>query len=90
MRGKLCIKTWSSTQRAVALSSAEAKFYAMIEAVVRSKCVLSVAKEVGFLMTDKVQLFTDSGAATSSVSRTGLGRMKHLEIRTRGFNGRSA
>ena len=32
-------------------------------------------------MTDEVQLFTDSSAAKSSVSRTGLGRMKHLEIR---------
>ena len=81
MLGKHCIKTWSSTQGAVALSSAEAEFYAMIEAVIRSKGVLSIMKELGFMITEKVQLFTDSSAAKSFVSRTGLGRMKHLEIR---------
>ena len=38
-------------------------------------------KELGFLVTDRIQLFTDSSAAKSFVSTTGLGRMKHLEIR---------
>ena len=36
MFGEHCIKTWSATQGAVALSSAEAEFYAMIEAVTRA------------------------------------------------------
>jgi hypothetical protein len=35
--GSHCIKTWSSTQRAFALSSAEAEFYGMIEGVTRAK-----------------------------------------------------
>ena len=81
MLGKHCLKTWSSTQGAVALSSAEAEFYAMIEATVRAKGVLTVMKELGFLVTDRIQLFTDSSAAKSFVSRRGLGKMKHLEIR---------
>ena len=81
MLGKHCIKTWSSTQGAVALSSAEAEFYAMIEAVVRAKGLLSTMKEVGFVMAEKIQLYTDSSAAKSFVSRRGLGKMKHLEIR---------
>ena len=42
MVGGHCIKTWSSTQGAVALSSAEAEFYAMIEAVIRGKGVVSI------------------------------------------------
>ena len=73
MLGKHCIKTWSSTQGAVALSSAEAEFYAMIEATVRSKGMLSTMKEIGLRMTDKVQLYTDSSASKSVVSRRGLG-----------------
>ena len=81
MLGKHCIKTWSSTQGAVALSSAEAEFYAMIEAVVRAKGVLNVMKEIGFVIAESIQLFTDSSAAKSFVSRRGLGKMKHLEIR---------
>ena len=81
MLGRHCIKTWSSTQGAVALSSAEAEFYAMIEAVIRGKGILSLMQEIGFVVTERIQLFTDSSAAKSFVSRTGLGRMKHLEIR---------
>lgn len=81
MLGKHCVKTWSSIQGAVAFSSAEAEFYAMIEAVIRSKGLLSTMKEVGFRMADRVQLYTDSSAAKSFVSRRGLGKMKHLEIR---------
>ena len=81
MLGKHCIKTWSSTQGAVALSSAEAEFYAMIEAVIRGKGILNIMLEMGFEITERIQLFTDSSAAKSFVSRTGLGRMKHLEIR---------
>ena len=81
MLGNHCIKTWSSTQGAVALSSAEAEFYAMIEAVIRAKGVLNVMKEIGFKVAAHVQLFTDSSAAKSFVSRRGLGKMRHLEIR---------
>ena len=81
MIGKHCIKTWSSSQGAVALSSAEAEFYAMIEAVIRAKGVLSIISEVGITLSSKIQLFTDSSAAKSFVSRKGLGKMKHLEIR---------
>ena len=81
MLGKHCIKTWSSTQGAVALSSAEAEFYAMIEAVIRAKGVSHVMVELGFDVQQELQLHTDSSAAKSFVSRKGLGKMKHLEIR---------
>ena len=53
----------------------------MIEAVIRGKGILNIMLEMGFSITERIQLFTDSSAAKSFVSRTGLGRMKHLEIR---------
>ena len=81
MIGKHCVKTWSTSQGAVALSSAEAEFYAMIEAVIRAKEVINVMIELGFEVQHELQLHTDSSAATSFVSRKGLGEMKHLEIR---------
>ena len=81
MIGKHCIKTWSTSQGAVALSSAEAEFYAMIEAVIRAKGVSHVMVELGFEVEQELQLYTDSSAAKSFVSRKGLGKMKHLEIR---------
>ena len=48
MVGKHCVKTRSSTQGAIALSSAEAEFYAMIEAVIRAKGVVNTMIELGF------------------------------------------
>ena len=40
-------KAWSSTQGAVALSSAEAEFYAMIDGAQKGKWMRTVAKEMG-------------------------------------------
>ena len=48
MMGGHCIKTWSATQGAYALSSAEAELYAMVEGVTRAKGLRSLAKELGF------------------------------------------
>ncbi len=77
-----CIKTWSVTQGAYALSSAEAEFYAMIEAVQRAKGLRNLAVEVGFTdLENIVHIGTDSSAAKSFVSRRGLGHMRHIEIR---------
>ena len=80
--GNHCIKTWSCTQGAYALSSAEAEFYAMIEGTTRAKGLHTLARELGFVdLANVVKLGTDSSAAKSFVSRRGLGRMRHLEIR---------
>lgn len=80
--GGQCIKTWSCTQGAFALSSAEAEFYAMIEAVVSSKGLVSLAGELGFKkMSNVIVLGMDTSAAKSFVCRRGLGNMRHIEIR---------
>ena len=82
MLGDHCIKTWSVSQGAFALSSAEAEFYGMIEGVTRAKGLLSLAMELGFKdLSNVVHLGTDSSAAKSLVSRRGLGQMRHIEIR---------
>ena len=82
MIGDHCIKTWSAAQGAYALSSAEAEFYAMIEAVARAKALRNLAVELGFIgLSNIVHLGTDSSAAKSFVNRRGLGKMRHLEIR---------
>ena len=82
MIGNHCIKTWSATQGAYALSSAEAELYAMIEGVTRAKGLRSLAEELGFSnLSNAIKLGTDSSAAKSFVCRRGLGKMRHLEIR---------
>ena len=82
MLGSHCIRAWSSIQGAVALNSAEAEFYAMVEGALRGKGLVSLARELGFCdVTHTLKVLTDSSAAKSFVSRRGLGRMKHIEIR---------
>lgn len=82
MLGGHSIKTWSASQAATALSSAEADIYAMIETVLRAKGLLSLASELGFeALPDVVRIGTDSSAAKSLVSRRGFGKMSRLEIR---------
>ena len=82
LMGRHCIKTWSTTQGAVALSSAEAEFYALVEAVLRAKGLITVATELGFTrLRTEVKAATDSSAAKSFLNRRGLGKMKHIEIR---------
>ena len=82
MIGGHLIKSYSSTQKTIALSSAEAEFYAMVEGVTRAKGLRSVAVELGFDdISDVVHLSTDSEAAKQFVNRRGLGRMKHLQIK---------
>ena len=79
--GQHCVKTWSSTQGAIALSSAEAEFYALIDGVLRAKWANTVLRELGCPVSPVARVFTDSAAAKSFVSRRGLGKMRHLEIR---------
>ena len=81
MLGQHCIRTWSSTQGAIALSSAEAEFYALIDAVLRAKWAQSVLSELGAVVSPVAEACTDSSAAKSFVSRRGLGKMRHLELR---------
>ena len=81
MLGQHCLRTWSSTQGAIALSSAEAEFYALIDAVLRAKWAQSVLSELGVPVSSVAEAWTDSSAAKSFVSRRGLGKMRHLELR---------
>ena len=82
MVGDHLIKSWSATQQAYALSSVEAEFYAMLEAVTRGKGLVTLAAELGFGgLSSVIRLGTDSSAAKSFVCRRGLGRMRHLDIR---------
>jgi hypothetical protein len=50
------LKTWSSTQAAVALSNAKAEYYAMVEAATRSFGLQSMLSELGIEVRGPIQL----------------------------------
>ena len=97
MLGEHCMKTWSSTQDPLALTSCEAEYYAMVEGVMevaaetlgavvegatRAIGIQTAAKELGVEANDVViEVATDSSSAKSFASRRGSGRVRHIEVK---------
>ena len=77
--GSHALKSWSSTQATIAMSSAEAEFYALVEGAARGIGLQSLMREFGIETKDV--LATDSSAAKSFSSQRGLGRMRHIEVK---------
>ena len=80
MIGRHCIRTWSSTQPSVTLSSGEAEFYGLVKAAGAGLGHQSLMRDVGVDLP--VCTWTDSSAAIGIASRSGLGRLRHLETHT--------
>jgi hypothetical protein len=79
--GSHCLRTWSSTQAPIALSSAEAEYYAMVEAATRTLGLRSMLGELGIGLSGGIELWSDSSAARCFAARKGVGKMRHLEVR---------
>ena len=77
--GGSVLKSWSSTQKTVATSSGEAEFYALTKAAAEGLGVQSVAADLGYPLD--LRIWVDSTAARAVASRTGLGKVRHLEVR---------
>ena len=78
MLGSHPLKTWSSTQDVVALSSGEAEFYAIVKGASQGFGMSSMFKDFGIDLS--VSINTDASAARSIGMRKGLGRMRHIEV----------
>ena len=70
MIGMHCIRTWSSTQPSVTLSSGEAEFYGLVKAAGAGLGHQSLMKDVGVELP--VSVWTDSSAALGIASRSGV------------------
>ena len=73
-----CIKTWSTTQAVVALSSAEAELYALTKGASQALGAISLFGDFGEDMEGMVH--TDASAALGIVKRQGLGKLRHLRV----------
>ena len=65
------IKSWSSTQGVIALSSGEAEYYALVKGGSIGLGIQSIMQDLG--VQASVVMFTDSSAALGTASRMGLG-----------------
>ena len=80
MIGSHCIRTWSSTQASVTLSSGEAEYYGLVKAAGAGLGHQSLMDDLGLHLP--VRVWTDSSAALGIASRSGLGKLRHLETHT--------
>ena len=80
MLGRHTLKTWSSTQPSVTLSSGEAEFYGVVKASGAALGHQSLLRDLDHDLP--VRVWTDSSAALGICSRSGLGKLRHLETHT--------
>ena len=80
MIGRHVIRTWSSTQPSVTLSSGEAEFYGLVKAAGAGFGHQSIMVDFGLKVP--VRVWTDSSAAIGISTRSGLGKLRHLETHT--------
>ena len=79
MLGKHTIKHWSTTQATIALSSGEAEYASLVKAGSNLLGVKSMMGDLG-IRDVPLHLHSDSAAAIGIASRTGLGKLRHLEV----------
>ena len=78
MRGGHHLKSWSTTQKTVTLSSAEAELAACVKASAEAIGVAQMVGEMGRGITGEV--FVDSSAALAVVNRKGNGKLRHVRV----------
>ncbi len=76
--GKHCIKSWSTTQAVIALSSGEAEYYGVVKGGSVLLGAISMAKDLGVELKGRV--YTDSSTAKGIASRRGLGKTRHIHV----------
>ena len=80
LMGRHALKSWSSTQASVALSSGEAEFNGVVRGSGIGLGMQSLLKDLGHELP--VRVWTDSSAAIGVCTRQGLGKLRHLDTHT--------
>ena len=80
MIGAHCIRTYSSTQATVSLSSGEAEYYGLVKGAAAGLGHQAIMSDYGADLP--VRLWTDSSAALGIAKRSGLGKIRHLATHT--------
>jgi hypothetical protein len=78
--GRHTIKTWSSTQTSIALSSGEAEFNGVVRGSGVGLGYQSLLRDLGLEIP--LRVWTDSSAAVGICNRQGLGGVRHLDTHT--------
>ena len=80
MVGGHTLRTASSTQSVIAMSSGESEFYGLVKAASALIGFGSLARDWG--LDVKLRLWADSSSAIGTASRRGAGKIKHIHTQT--------
>ena len=80
MIGKHLVKSWSSTQGPISLSSGEAEFYGVVKASGVALGYQALLRDLGVQLP--LRVWTDSSATMGICSRQGLGKLRHVDTRS--------
>ena len=78
LHGSHSIKHWSETQVTVCLSSGEAELRGIGHGLAEALGTQSIARDLG--LNWEVHLHSDATAAIGIARRTGMGRIRHLDV----------
>ena len=78
MVGMHTIKTWSTTQAVVAMSSGEAELYSLTKGAAQCLGAISLGRDLGVHFNGLVH--TDANAALGIIQREGLGKLRHIRV----------
>ena len=78
MHGGHTLKSWSSAQHCIAMSSGEAELYALTNAAAQVKGLMSLLSDFGQDVQGRV--CTDATAAIGMAWRRGLGKARHKDV----------
>ena len=78
MLGDHPIKSWSSTQSVIALSTGEAELYAINKTAASGLGVQSILHDLGIHID--ICVFTDATSGKAMASRRGLGKVRHIAV----------
>ena len=78
MMGGHLIKSWSSTQKSLSLSSGEAELYAIVKGIGTGLGMQQYMQDLG--ASAELRIHTDSSAAQGICKRVGLGTQRHIAV----------
>ena len=78
LSGKYLVRGWSSTQKVIAISSGEAEYYGMVRGGAEGFGTQSILMDMH--VKCELKLHEDSSAAKGIAERSGLGKIRHIEV----------
>ena len=82
MFGNHVIKTWSTTQAVIALSSGETEYYSLVKGASVSMGIKALINELNpdTHVRMRIRIKTDASAAKGIAARRGIGKVRHIEV----------